>query len=301
MTQVTHDNVPWSLRAPSRSQRIFLRMFGRMAHGQMPRHPELGTRLAKARSPLVPEAFLANTYGSVLVAFLLGFIPLMVVLVAFPAVPTGTLVLLLIAPFGVAVMTYSLILLGPDFEASRRRRDIENNISYGLNFMAAMASAGVIPIEIFGALGKQKVYGELAREADWIYRDAKVFAHDLVTALQAAARRTPSRQLEEFLQGSIATVTSGGNLKAYFLTKAEQFAEENRRRQKTFLDSLAIMAESYVVVAAAAPLFLIVILSVMGLLSKGANPIVFLNLLILLAMPVIHGTFTALLRNMRAE
>lgn len=64
---------------------------------------------------------------------------------------------------------------------------------------------------------------------------------------------------------------------------------------------MGVMAESYVVVAAAAPLFLIVILSVMTLLSGGSNPTFLLNILILLCMPVIHAMFAYLLRSMRPD
>jgi archaeal flagellar protein FlaJ len=76
---------------------------------------------------------------------------------------------------------------------------------------------------------------------------------------------------------------------------------ENRRRQKSFLESMGVMAESYVVVGAAAPLFLLVILSVMALLSSGINPVVLMNLLALGGLPVIHGMFAYILRTMRAD
>jgi len=178
---------------------------------------------------------------------------------------------------------------------------LEANLPYALNFMAALSSAGVVPNEVFGALGSQEVYGEVAREAAWIHRDTKVFSKDLVSALQAAARRSPSQQFEEFLQGSLNTITSGGDLKTYFLAKSEQFTQDNRRRLKGFLESMGVMAESYVVVAAAAPLFLIVILSVMTLLSKTSDPTFLLNILVLLCMPVIHAMFAYILRTMRPD
>jgi archaeal flagellar protein FlaJ len=145
------------------------------------------------------------------------------------------------------------------------------------------------------------VYGEMAAEANLIYRDTKLFSKDLVSALQAAGRRSPSQQLEEFLQGAVSTITSGGDLKTYLLAKAEQFAQENRREQKAFLESLGVMAESYVVVAAAAPLFLLVILSVMMLVSEGLNPTFMLNMLVLVALPVIHSMFAYILRTMRPD
>lgn len=286
---------------PTVATQVFLRLFGPLAGRHLPKYPDLGVRLAKARNPLVPVSYLANAYGRVTITFLVGVVPLALYL-GLGAQPTAQAILpLLVLPVVAAVMMYSMEMLRPDLQIKARRRDLESNLPYALNFMAALSSAGVVPNEVFGALGKQSVYGEVAREAAWIYRDTRVFSKDLVSALQAAARRSPSQQFEEFLQGSLNTITSGGDLKTYFLAKSEQFTQENRRRLKGFLESMGVMAESYVVVAAAAPLFLIVILSVMTLLSKGTDPTFFLNLLILLCMPVIHAMFTGILRNMRPD
>lgn len=286
---------------PTIATQVFLRVFGPLAARHLPKYPDLGVRLAKARNPLVPVSYLANAYGRSAMAALLGLVPFVLYLVFAGQPAPRLLVPLLALPMLLAVMVYSFEMLRPDLQIKARRRSLEANLPYALNFMAALSSAGVVPNEVFGALGAQEVYGEVAREAAWIHRDTKVFSKDLVSALQAAARRSPSQQFEEFLQGSLNTITSGGDLKTYFLAKSEQFTQDNRRRLKGFLESMGVMAESYVVVAAAAPLFLIVILSVMTLLSKSANPVFLLNILILLCMPVIHGMFAYILRTMRPD
>lgn len=286
---------------PSTTTKLFLRLFGPLAGRHLENYPDLGVRLAKARNPLVPVSYLANAYGKVAVAALLGLAPFVAYLLMSPAPEPRLFVPLGLVPLLLGTMAYSFEMLRPDLQIKARRRDLEQNLPYALNFMAALSSAGVVPNEVFGALGSQDVYGEVAREAAWIHRDTRVFSKDLVSALQAAARRSPSQQFEEFLQGSLNTITSGGDLKSYFLAKAEQFTQDNRRRQKGFLESMGVMAESYVVVAAAAPLFLIVILSVMTLLSKGSDPTFLLNILVLLCMPVIHAMFTYILRTMRPD
>lgn len=290
--------------APTPFERLCGRWFGQAALRSMPKHPMLGIRLAQARNPLVPSVYLATVYGQTGIAALVGMLPFVLVALAgggVGAVGGRWVVPLLALPVLLGIATYAWGMLRPELEARARRRDIEAHLPYALNFMAALASAGVVPVEVFGALGGQKVYGEVAKEANLIYRDTRLFSKDLVTALQAAGRRSPSQQLEEFLQGAVSTITSGGDLKTYLLAKADQFAAENRREQKAFLESLGVMAESYVVVAAAAPLFLIVILSVMMLVSEGLDPTFLLNILVLAALPVIHGMFTYILRTMRPD
>ncbi len=302
MTEVAGSG--FATAGPTASTRVFLRLFGPLAQRNLQKHPQLPLKLARARNPLVPSAYLASVYGQTGTAFLAGAVPAAALLALGEAGGEGGVRMLLpmvALPFLLAAIVYSWGMLRPDLAMRARRRSIEANLPYALNFMAALASAGVVPNEVFGALGSQAVYGEVAQEANLLYRDTRLFSRDLVTALQAASRRSPSPQFEEFLQGSVNTITSGGDLTSYFLGKAQQFSQENHRKQKAFLESLGVMAESYVVVAAAAPLFLIVILSVMMLLTAGIDPIFFLNALALLALPVIHAMFAYIFRSMRPE
>jgi hypothetical protein len=68
-----------------------------------------------------------------------------------------------------------------------------------------------------------------------VWSDADITAwqdllgHDIVTALNRAIDRTPSIKFQDFLQGQITPLTSGGDLKHYFLSKSDQFLYENRQ------------------------------------------------------------------------
>jgi flagellar protein FlaJ len=288
---------------PSKATILSFRFFGKLAAKQLPKHPALPRKLAQARDPRAPVAYLAAAYGHMLVAGALGTLPLLLYVAASPIVGMryDLLVALVAAPIIVALFTYSFDLLRPDLQIAQRRRGIEDNLPVALTFMASLASAGVVPANIFGALGAQPAYGEVAKEAAWIYRDTRVFQRDIVAAMRAAARRSPSRQFEEFLQGAINGIGAGGDFKAYLMGKADQFSQEQRRKQKAFLESMGIMAESYVVVGAATPLFLIVILSVMAIMGTGGDAVLLLNVLALLALPAIHGMFVWIMRSMRAD
>lgn len=287
----------------SRLQRFSFRVFGPLAQRRIVLYPQLGTKLSRAGDPLVPQAYLAQVYGAVAAAAGLGLMALAVYL-AFGGLADpdpGLLAPLVAAPFLFGILAYSYALLKPDLEVVARRRNLEANLPYGLNFMASLAAAGVVPDRIFKTLGEQPVYGDMSVEANRVYRDTRMLSADVVGAMRAGARRSPSRQWEELLQGAVNTITSGGEFSQYLQGKAEQFTQENRRKQRAFLDSLGVMAESYVVMAAAAPLFLIVILSVMMVLSTSGNPVFYLNLIALVGLPVLHVSFTTVFRNLRPD
>ena len=77
---------------------------------------------------------------------------------------------------------------------------------------------------------------------------------------------------------------------------------ENRRVQKEFLESLGLLAESYVTVVIAGPLFMIVMASIMLLIGRSSvNTEAFLFLLIFVMLPIAHSTFSWVIRNMAPE
>jgi flagellar protein FlaJ len=158
-----------------------------------------------------------------------------------------------------------------------------------------MAAANATPHKIFRSLAMNgDIYGEIAYDSAMIYRDVTLLGFDLITAMKMAVGRAASPWMTEFFQGMVGTLTAGGSMKLYFLNRAEHYMRENRTRLHEFLESLAMLAESYVVVAVAMPLFLIVMLVIMfwvsgrgAQLSEGT-----LYLVVLLVLPLIHVLFT---------
>lgn len=261
--------------------------------------------LERAFIEIRPEAYIAFAWMNALVASLVGIF-LIVMFFYLPSfginLPKKLIAIIVPSPILFAAMAYFITLMIPETKANARKKDIENKLPYALNFIAAMATAGIMPALIFKSLGEQKVYGEVSKEAAWIYRDIAIFNIDIITALRNAVKRTPSIRFQEFLQGAITTITSGGNLKTYFLAKAEEYMRENRRIQKEFLETLGILAESYVTVVVAGPLFLIIMLSVMTLIGGGGtNSILILYLIAFIMLPVSHLGFAFAINSMAPE
>jgi archaeal flagellar protein FlaJ len=206
---------------------------------------------------------------------------------------------LLFAPFIFGQIVFLALYTTPKSKAKARSKDIDLKLPYALNYVAAMASAGVIPTEIFRSLSKQDIYGEVATEALYIYKDIQLHGFDIVTALRRATDRSPSQKFKELLTGAITTVTSGGDLTLYFSKKAQRHMWENRQEQKSFLEVMGLMAETYVTAAVAGPLFLIVMISIMTMLSGGGPST--LALIIYLVLPIINFGFVFGIMSMIPE
>lgn len=284
------------------ADRFAYNLFGARTRSRERDLAKLDESLRRAQMPVRSEAYLAKVwlYAGVTAALSLVFgLFIIAFLVAQFKLPAVTWVFILFIPPMAGYTGYVALFSTPASNAKKRGKDINLRLPYATNYIAAMASAGVIPAEIFKSLAKQDIYGEVAKEAAMIYKDLEVHGKDIVTALRRAIERCPSVKFQEMLQGGITTITSGGDLTAYFRQKASRYQWENRVEQKTFIETMGLMAETYVTAAVAGPLFLIVMVAIIVLMGSGS--MTQLQLIIYLLLPVINVGFMMGLKSMIPE
>jgi flagellar protein FlaJ len=279
-------------------QRMSYRWFGRL--GEKRANQQLQEALQSAHMQIRAGAYLSYVFLSTVI----GLLSTMIVIVVFlfillplfnVVLDTGLVMFFLFVPIFISVLIYAVLLSLPKSRAKGRKKKIDVNLAYAINFISAMASAGVTPTEIFKSLSKQDIYGEVKEESAWIYRDVSLLGFDILSAIKKNIARTPSQRFKEFLQGMVVTVTSGGSLKTYFMHKADQYLWENRNQQKQLLETLGIMAESYVTAAVAGVLLLLIVIPLMMIISGDWNAM-FLYILILIVVPLIHIGFAVVIR-----
>jgi archaeal flagellar protein FlaJ len=235
--------------------------------------PALEENLVKAHMRIRADEYTANAMATALIAgvatTVLG-VGLGVVLVLNGLAIFGILAGILLPILG-PVGAYYGLLSTPGSTAKDRGRKIDRKISPAMSFVSAMASADVNIDQIFKELGRQKIYGEVAEEAAWITRDTELLGVDILTAIRLGAQRTPSRRFQDFLQGVVTTATSGGQLKPYFLLKAEQFERENKLEMLQRTETMGLLAETFVTVVVAFPLFLVIIIAIFAIIGGGGS------------------------------
>jgi len=251
-----------------------------------PPDPTLDENLVKAHIRMRSDEYMAVVYATTVVVGIATVIAGAVV--GFLFVSAGSLLLglligVLLPVFG-TVGTYFVLQGTPGSKAKERGRKIDRKISPAMSFISAMSSADVNVDQIFRELGKQKIYGEVAEEAAWITRDTELLGVDILTAIRNGAQRTPSKRFQDFLQGVVTTATSGGQLKPYFLLKAEQYERENKLEQLQRVETMGLLAETFVTVVVAFPLFLVIIVAIFAIIGGGGAFMIDLLWGIVLAM-----------------
>ncbi len=283
------------------------RLMGGWASSRADDSQALDEALLKAHMKIRAEEYLAYVMTTTILMAVIGIvigIGVGIILMGFLGV--AMIVRMIIAALAIVLlpmMAYFLLMGTPASKAKTRGRDIDKRLAAAMSFISAMASADVNIDVIFKELSRQKVYGEIAAEAAWITRDTELLGSDILSAIKAAARRSPSSKLQDFLQGVITTSTSGGQLKPYFLLKAEEYQKENKLALKSQMETLGMLAESFVTVVVAFPLFLVLIMAIMAIVGGGdaSFMIMMLYVIVLMMIPVSQFGFVFVIWNMSKE
>ena len=190
--------------------------------------------------------------------------------VIYPAAYIGAIVAVLMFIIG-AWASYSFLLKIPGFEKSNRAIKINLTLHNAVAYMYAMRKGGAQLMVIFHSIAERAdIYGEVALEFRQIVRDADFFGYDVVTALRHLSETTPSEKLKNFLEDLLSVIESGGNMEDFLSIRVRMYQEEARFEQHQFLNILSLVAEGYVTLFVAGPLFLIIIMVVMGMTGGAA-------------------------------
>ena len=180
---------------------------------------------------------------------------------------------------------YSLLLRIPGIKKRNRATKINLTLHNAVAYMYAMRRGGAQLMTIFRSLSdRADIYGEVALDFRQIVRDADFFGYDIVTAIRHLTDTTPSEKLKDFLEDLLSVIESGGNMAEFLSKRVRIYQEEARFEQKQFLTLLSLVAESYVTLFVAGPLFLIIIMVVMGMM--GGSAVLQLTLVTYAIMPV---------------
>ncbi|WP_091934282.1 type II secretion system F family protein [Methanolobus profundi] len=263
-------------------------------------YENLQKQLNQARIPISHEMYISNAIFYSLVSGIVGaliglfltytvivliglpeqitnltFGPRLAPLLAFKEIFLGFF-MTIVFTIGMGGVVYALFMLFPGFQASERKAKIDMQLPYAVTFMYALSKGGMNIIDVFRAIAdSEDTYGEVSKEIDSIVRDMDYFGHDLRNALTNASEITPSDRFQDLMYNLLTVIDSGGNIPNYFRDKSEQYLIKSEVDQKGFLETLGLLAESYVTAFVAGPLFIIIMGVMMAVMGSGTSTMVY--------------------------
>jgi flagellar protein FlaJ len=230
----------------------------------------LQDNLAKAAVKITFQAYLGLMAFATLLALVLGFgVSFLVLSIKFQFI--AAFVFSAVSGMIAGISAFGMCYVYPVLTISGKVRKIDANLPLTANFLAVLASSGMPPERIFRSLAKVGDEFGVGEEMRRAIADTELMGLDLNDALRRASLRSASRKFGSMLDGIVTTSHMGGDLSSYLRDESEKFKKLRVTSMKSFLDSLAGMAEVYVSMMIALPLVLVVMLSVMSFLGGAGS------------------------------
>ena len=167
-----------------------LRVAGRPGARSAAKNAKLRHALEQAHLEYLPEAFVALAWVNTVLAVLVAYVLVGIAAITFPLlghpIARPILVVLVLLPPLLGMTLFVAQSVFPDYRAGERRRKIDRDLPYAVNYIAAMSSAGIVPTTLLADLAREPTYGEVTREVAWLIRDIDLLGIDLLTAINRA-------------------------------------------------------------------------------------------------------------------
>ncbi|MCQ1534702.1 transporter [Methanosarcina sp. KYL-1] len=182
------------------------------------------------------------------------------------------------------LLLFGLAYIYPYLQADIRNACIEKSMLSSVTYMYALTKGGMSLFDVFRSLSAYThIFGASAEEVSYIVRDMDCLGKDFISALKAAKERTPSDLFKDFIDGLIL-VSSSGNVMEYIKNKSEQYQDMAEMANKNLLKRLDVLAEVYVTVLVAGPLFIMTTLVVLQFFRPASAQILYMLIYVIIPL-----------------
>jgi len=274
------------------------RLFGDLAKKIEPYFPELKEELRKADLKISPQEYIANALFASLLSFIvtLPFIALSIS-ISIGAFLFSYLMSITLA-MGLPITVFLIYLNYPKSIIKEREKKIDSYLPFSTLYFSSIVSSGLPLHKAIKMFVEFEEHGSVAEEMKKIVNDVEFYGLDILSALERAVNRTPSRKFREFLYGILATIRSGGNLFTFVKERTADFFIDYRRKLSEFSHSMTIYTEIYLVAVVLGTIFFVILTSVVSALGGATQNILGLQLfMIFVFLPMISILFLFLVKK----
>jgi len=276
---------------------IGYRYLGDLPSRKLPLNDYLRVSLDRAGLRISHVVYVSSmTFWTITVALITGVIAvpsaffLLPILQPMLHLPDFTFKVLLVSPLITAALTFVCFLYYPTTVSDSIKGKLDRNMVYVINYMSVLAGAGIMTEDVFNSFAESKDTYGVKQSARSIIRDIGFLGKDVLTAIEAETKRTPSKKYFKLLNGLLGITKSGGDLKHYLEETAKHEQEVRRRELADMVNKLNMAAEIYITLGIAFPVILIVLLSLMGIfggtVGGGLGPVQLIQLMTYAIFPV---------------
>ncbi|MFZ8830152.1 MAG: type II secretion system F family protein [Candidatus Aenigmatarchaeota archaeon] len=274
------------------------RLFGDFSRKIEPYFPDLKDELKKADLKISPQEYIANALFVSLLSFMIT-LPSLAFFISFASASFlfGYLTSVTLA-IGLPIIVFLIYINYPKSIIKEREKKIDTYLPFSTLYLSSIISSGLPLHKAIKTFTEFSEHKDFVSEMKKIVNDVEFYGLDILTALERAASRTPSRKLREFLYGILATIRSGGNVYTFVKERTADFFIDYRRKLADFSHSMTIYTEIYLVSVVLGTIFFIILTSVVSAIGGATQNILGLQLfMIFIFLPTVSILFLYLVKK----
>jgi archaellum biogenesis protein FlaJ (TadC family) len=198
----------------------------------------------------------------------------------------------------VSAITGGIFLIYPYYVRRENKGKIENGIIYFLSYMTALSASGMSIEKILERLTEVETNPPLILLAKKFSMDVKLFGMDVRGALKDIAEMSPSPVFAKQLEGIRNVLATSGDMKSLLAYEVQRQIQVKQGLLKAKVNTLVYIGELYVAIMVVTPILfimIIAILSILGTNALGGSPVMQMNLMVFLGIPILGFIFTLIL------
>ncbi len=204
---------------------------------------------------------------------------------------TGNFLIAFVTAIAMSLLT-GLIILGafymyPSMKVGSRRQRLDQFLPFTSSYMTVLASAGVTPERILRSTAEKDPRFMLSDEIANVVGRIDLLGYDVLNAMNAETERSPSTSYQDLLRGFAGVIRTGGDMKKFFQGITDHLFQKRALSVQSFIDTLGIIAETYVLMLIAFPLMLVTMLSIMASIGGNLGGVGVMSLMYLMAFILI--------------
>ena len=188
------------------------------------------------------------------------------------------------------------ILSYPSLIIKNRVYEIDLYLPHAVNMMYGMATGGSPAYEIIKKVAEARgLFGELSKEFAIIVEMVEIFKKDMLSAIRYVRDTTPSKKLASFLDNFIFILRGGGKLSEFLKNKSQEYLEEQEISFENYVGVMGMLSEIYLALFVMLPLFMLIVLVVLGM--TGQDVLSLYRNILLFMLPPLAGLFIFLIKS----
>lgn len=199
--------------------------------------------------------------------------------------------------FVIPIITFISLYFYPSMERKSLEMNIDQELPFATINMSAIAASRIEPTNIFGIIVSTGEYPNLKKQFVKVINEINIYGHDLVYALRSSISSCPSKKLAELYSGLATNITSGGDLAAFFEKRSQTLLLDYRLQREKSTKSAETFIDIYISIVIAAPMILMLLLTMIQVSGLGVSlsPSL-ISLIMVLGVTLINVGFLIFLR-----